>query len=85
MLLFLQFYPFFFLSVFCVLTLKICVSFLKNYSIQARNFKFGIHMDNVLLYRGINNGAHCFKTSLSLSIFLSFKGEFVSQSSLELF
>ena len=46
--------------------------FLKNYSIQARNFKFGIHMDNVLLYRGINDGAHCFKTSLSLSIFSVF-------------
>ena len=43
-----------------------------------------VHMGNELLYCGIENRIPCFYSSLYLSIFLSFKGKFVSQFSLEL-
>ena len=40
--------------------------------------KLGIHMDNELLYFGIENQTPCSYSSLYLSIFLSFKAKFVS-------
>ena len=50
----------------------------------ARILKHGIHIDNLLLYYGIDNRTHCSYSSLYLSIFLSFKAKFVSQFSQEL-
>ena len=46
--------------------------------------KLCIHMDNELLYCGIENLTPCSYSSLYLSIFLSFKAKFVSQFSPEL-
>ena len=46
--------------------------------------KLGIHMDNELLYYGIENRTPCSYSSPYLSIFLSFKANFVSLFSLEL-
>ena len=46
--------------------------------------KLCIHMDNELLYCGIENLSPCFYSSFYLSIFLSFKAIFVSQFSQEL-
>ena len=46
--------------------------------------KLGIHVDNELLYCGIDNRTPCFYSFLYLSIFLSFKAKFVSQFSPEL-
>ena len=43
--------------------------------------KLGIHMDNEVLYYGIENQTPCCYSSLYLSIFLSFKAKFVSQFS----
>ena len=40
--------------------------------------KLGIHIDNELLYCGIENQTPCFYSSIYLSIFLSFKAKFVS-------
>ena len=51
-------------------------------TIIARILKLGVHMDNELLYCGIENRTPC--SSLYLSIFLSFKAKFVSQFSLKL-
>ena len=80
---FLFFYPFFFLSLYNMLTFKIYVGvFSKNF--KARMLKLGIHMDNELLYCGIENRTPCSYFSLYLSIFLSFKAKFVSQFSPEL-
>ena len=79
----LLFYPFFFVSFYCMLTLKICVSFLRNYCCEI--LKHGIHMKNEFLYCGIENWTHCSYSSLYLSIFLSFKAKFVSWFSQELF
>ena len=53
-------------------------------TVQARMLKLCIHMDNELLYCGIENRTPCFYSSLYLSIFLSFKAKFVSQFSPEL-
>ena len=53
-------------------------------AIIARILKLGIHMDNELLYCGIENRTPCSYSALYLSIFLSFKAKFVSQFSLEL-
>ena len=53
-------------------------------TIIARILKLGIHMDNELLYCGIENRTSCFYSSLYLSIFLSFKAKIVSQFSPEL-
>ena len=46
--------------------------------------KLCIHMDNELLYCGIENQIPCSYSSLYLSIFLSFKAKYVSQFSPEL-
>ena len=46
--------------------------------------KLGIHIDNELLYCGIENRTPCYYCSLYLSIFLSFMAKFVSQFSPEL-
>ena len=46
--------------------------------------KLSIHMDNELLYSGIENQTPCSSSFLYLSIFLSFTAKFVSQFSLEL-
>ena len=46
--------------------------------------KLGIHMDNELLYCGIENRTPCFYFSIYLSIFLSFMAKFVSLFSSEL-
>ena len=46
--------------------------------------KLGIHIDDELLYYGIENQTACFYSSLYLSIFLSFKAKFVSLFSPEL-
>ena len=46
--------------------------------------KLGIHMDNELLYCGIENRTPCSYSSLYLSIFVSFKAKFVSQFSPEM-
>ena len=66
-----------------MLTLKILGwSFLRKF--KARMLKLGTHMDNELLYYGIENRTPCFYSYLYLSIFLSFMVKFVSQFSLEL-
>ena len=66
-----------------MLTLKICVSVFSG-TFKARMLKLGIHMDNELLYCGIEIRIPCFYSSLYLSIFLYFKTKFVSQFSQEL-
>ena len=50
-------------------------------TIIARIIKLGIHMDNELLYCGIENQTPCSYSFLYLSIFLSFTALFVSQFS----
>ena len=47
--------------------------------------QLGIHMDNELLYCGIENRTHCTYSSLYFSIFLSFKAKCVSYFSQKLF
>ena len=54
-----------------------CQSFLRNF--KARMLKLCIHMDNELLYCGIENQIPCSYSSLYLSIFLSFMAKYVSQ------
>ena len=51
---------------------------------KARMLKLCIHMDNELLYCGIENQTPCTYSSLYLSIFLSFTAIYVSQFSPEL-
>ena len=51
---------------------------------KARMLKLGIHMDNEMLYFGIENRTPCSYSPLYLSIFLSFKATFVSQFSPDL-
>ena len=77
------FHPFFFLSLYYMLTLKICVGVFSR-TFKARMLKLCIHMDNELLYCGIENQTPCSYSFLHLSIFLSFTAKFVSQLSLEL-
>ena len=77
------FHPFFFLSLYNMLTCKICVRLFSGI-FKARMLKLGIHMDNELLYCEIENRTPCTYSSLYLSIFLSFKAKFVSQFSPEL-
>ena len=72
------FYPFFFLSLYYMLTLKICVGVFSRI-FKARMLKLGIHMDNELLYCGIENQTLCSYFSIYLFIFLSFTAKFVSQ------
>ena len=76
------FYPFF-LSLYYMLTLKICVRVFSG-TFKARMLKLGIHIDNELLYCAIENQSPCSYSSLHLSIFLSFMVKFVSQFSQEL-
>ena len=76
------FHPFFFLSPNYKLTLRVRVRvFLGT---KARMLNLLIHMDNELLYCGIENQIPCSYSSLYLSIFLSFKAKYVSQFSPEL-
>ena len=65
------FHPFFFLSPNYKLTLQIRVGVFSG-TIIARILRLGIHMDNELLYCGIENQTPCSYSSLYLSIFLSF-------------
>ena len=51
-----------------MLTLKICVGVFSRI-FKARMLKLGIHMDNELLYYGIENRTPCLYSSLYLSIF----------------
>ena len=87
----------FLFSAFIFLFLSFFLSFpilyvnIKNYyvrvflgSFKTRMLKLGIHMDNELLYCGIENRTPCSYFSLYLSFFLSFKAKFVSQFSQEL-
>ena len=65
-----------FLSIFLsflyyMLTLKVCVAVFSG-TFKARMLKLGIHMDNELLYCGIENQTPC------LSICLSFLDKFMS-------
>ena len=77
------FHPFFFLSLYNMLTLRICVGVFSGI-FKARMLKLCIHMGNELLYCGIENRTPCSYSSLHLSIFLSFRAKFVSQFSPEL-
>ena len=52
--------------------LSVILYFRKIRTIIARILKLGIHMDNELLYCGIENLTPCSYSSLYLSIFLSF-------------
>ena len=63
--------------------LKICVGVFSE-TFKARILKIGIHMNNELLYCGIENRTPYFYSSIYLSIFLSFKAKFVLQFSPEL-
>ena len=54
-----------------MLTLKICVGVFSGI-FKAKVLKLGIHMDNELLYYGIENRTVCFYSSLYLSIFIQF-------------
>ena len=64
-------------------TLKICFGVFSGI-FKARMLKLGIHMENELLYCGIENRTPCSYSSLYLSIFLSFKAKFESQFSPEM-
>ena len=66
-----------------MLTFKICVRVFSG-TFKARMLNLSIHMDNELLYCGIENRTPCSYSSLYLSIFLSFTAKFVSQFSQEL-
>ena len=67
-----------FTGIFKARMLKLC-----SRTFKARMLKFGVHMDNELLYWEIENRTPCSYFSLYLSIFLSFKAKFVSQFSPE--
>ena len=80
---------FLFLSIFLsfpVLHVNIKNVYVRVFSgtFKAGMLKLDIHMDNELLYCGIQNWTPCSYSSLYLSIFLSFKAKFVSQFSPEL-
>ena len=66
-----------------MLTLKVCVGVFSKI-LKARMLKLGIHIDNELLYCGIENQTPCSYSSFYFSIFLSFKAKFVSQFSPEI-
>ena len=59
--------------------LKICVT------VKARILKLDIHMNNELLYRGIENWGHCCYSSLYLSIFFCLSKENLCHSFFVLF
>ena len=71
-------------------TLKICFGVFSG-TLKARMLKLGIHIDNELLYCGIENRTPCSYSSLYLSIFIQVSLflyidclEFVLQFSLQL-
>ena len=70
-----------------MLTLKICVGVFSRI-FKARMLKLGIHMDNELLYYGIENHTPCSYSSLYCPFFIQFLCidclEFVLQFSLQL-
>ena len=66
-----------------MLTLKICVGVFSG-TLKARMLKLGLHIDNELLYCGIENQPPCSYSTLYLSIFLSFMAIFVSLFSPEM-
>ena len=66
-----------------MLTFEIGVGVLSE-TFKARMLKRGIHMDNEVLYCGIENQTLYSYLSPYLSVFLSFKAKFVSQFSPEL-
>ena len=82
-LLFFYFSSIFFLSLYYMINIKIRVGVFSGI-FKARMLKLCIHMDNELLYCGIENRTPCSYSSLYLSIFLSFTAKFVSQFSPEL-
>ena len=53
------FYPFFCLSLDNMLTLKICVGIFSGIFKARMLYKLGVHMDNELLYCGIENRTSC--------------------------
>ena len=61
------FYPFFFLSLYYMLTLKICVGVFSG-TFKARMLKLGILMDNELLYCGIEKWTLCLSSILIFHI-----------------
>ena len=63
------FYPFFFLSPYNMLTLKKIYVGVFSGTFKTRMLKLCIHMDNELLYYGIENRTTCSYSSLYLSIF----------------
>ena len=65
------FNPFFFLSLYNMVTLKIYVGVFSR-TFKARMVKLCTHMDNELLYCGIENRTPSSYSFLYLSIFLSF-------------
>ena len=74
---------FLFLSIFLsfpILHVKLTNFYVGVFSgtFKARILKLGIHMDNELLYCGIENRTPFSYSSLYLSIFLYFKAKFVS-------
>ena len=84
-------WPLFFLFLSIFLSILILHVNIKKFYVgvfsgtfKARMLKLGIHMDNEVLYCGIENQTPCSYSSLYLSIFLSFKIKFVSQFSPEL-
>ena len=54
-----------------MLTLKFVLEFSQEF-FKARMLKRGLHMDNELLYCGIENWSLCSYSSLRLSIFIQF-------------
>ena len=75
-----------YLSIFLPFKAKFVSRFSQElFKLESSILKHGIHMDNELLYCGIENWTHCSYSSLYLSIFLSFKAKFVSRFSQELF
>ena len=73
------FHPFFFLSLYNMLTFKVCVRLFSE-TFKARMLKLGIHMDNEFCIVRLRIGL----LALILPFFLSFKAKFVSQFSPEL-
>ena len=74
---------FLFLSIFFsfpILHVNIKTVYVEVFSgtFKASMMKPGIHMDNELVYFGIENRTHCFCSSLYLSIFLYFEAKCVS-------
>ena len=62
------FHPFFFLSLYNILTFKTCVGVFSG-TFKARILKLGIHMNNELFYCGIENRTPCSYSSLYLPFF----------------